>query len=295
MPSTEFDTLVDVDWLESHADDPDLVILDCSVVLDPDQGGTGTSGREHYERGHVPGAVFADLTVDLSDPDSELAYALPSPEAFCAAMERLGVGDESTVVLYDRSTGFWAARVWWMLRWVGFDRAALLDGGLRAWTATGNPLSMVEPRPVRQPHLRKFHLLMPLFICRRWEGVPQGQENQALKWVRATRLRDYPMPAADEPLIPPSDGRGLNRCDALKEGSDLIGRHACAALFLGLQPLLKAFSRDERGATAIEYGLIAAVISIAFFASLVTLGGTVEDDVFGMFSTSVDNALGGGE
>lgn len=75
----------------------------------------------------------------------------------------------------------------------------------------------------------------------------------------------------------------------------MIGRHACAALFLGLQPLLKAFSRDERGATAIEYGLIAAVISIAFFASLVTLGGTVEEDVFGMFSTSVDNALGGGE
>ncbi|WP_298817108.1 (deoxy)nucleoside triphosphate pyrophosphohydrolase [uncultured Roseibium sp.] len=47
-----------------------------------------------------------------------------------------------------------------------------------------------------------FHLLMPLFICRRWEGVPQGQERQALKWVRAMRLRDYPMPAADEPLIP---------------------------------------------------------------------------------------------
>jgi len=47
-----------------------------------------------------------------------------------------------------------------------------------------------------------FHLLMPLFICRRWEGVPQGRENQALKWVRAGRLRDYPMPAADEPLIP---------------------------------------------------------------------------------------------
>ncbi|MCK7612522.1 (deoxy)nucleoside triphosphate pyrophosphohydrolase [Roseibium sediminicola] len=47
-----------------------------------------------------------------------------------------------------------------------------------------------------------FHLLMPLFICRRWGGIPQGRENQALKWVRANRLRDYPMPAADEPLIP---------------------------------------------------------------------------------------------
>ncbi len=147
MPETEFDTLVDVDWLQSHADDADLVILDCSVVLDPDQGGTGTSGREEYGSGHIPGAVFADLTADLSDPDSELAYALPSPEAFCAAMERLGVGDESTVVLYDRSTSFWAARVWWMLRWVGFDRAALLDGGMRAWTARGNPLSDVEPQP----------------------------------------------------------------------------------------------------------------------------------------------------
>ncbi len=47
-----------------------------------------------------------------------------------------------------------------------------------------------------------FHLLMPLFICRRWNGVPQGRENQALKWVRAGKLREFPMPAADEPLIP---------------------------------------------------------------------------------------------
>ena len=76
---------------------------------------------------------------------------MPTPEQFCAAMGALGVGDESRVVLYDTNYTAWAARVWWMLRWVGFDRAAILDGGLGAWAAEGRPLS-IEPvtRPVKQ-------------------------------------------------------------------------------------------------------------------------------------------------
>ena len=140
---TTMDTLVSAAWLREHLDDPDLVLIDATVLVEPDGSGNllSVNGRESYEAGHIPTAVFADFMGDLSDADSELEFAVPSPEQFAAAMGALGVGDDSRVVLYDRNSMSWAARVWWMLRWIGFDRAALLDGGLNAWTAEGGSLS----------------------------------------------------------------------------------------------------------------------------------------------------------
>jgi len=143
------ETLVTADWLSHHLDDPDLVVLDCSVDQQPDEGGgfRYVSARPAYDDGHIPSAGFADLTGDLSDHDSPLDLALPTPEQFCAAMGALGVGPESRVVLYDGASSVWAARVWWMLRWVGVDRAAILDGGLGVWTAEGRPLSTDPAQP----------------------------------------------------------------------------------------------------------------------------------------------------
>lgn len=147
------DTLVSTDWLADHLGQPDLVVLDCTVNLRPLDGGgmEVESGRAAFEAGHIPGAGFADLTEDLADADSPHRFALPSPDEFCAAVGALGVGDDSRVVLYDGNASMWAARVWWMLRWVGFDRAAVLDGGLRVWTAEDRPLSTERPdhRPGR--------------------------------------------------------------------------------------------------------------------------------------------------
>ncbi|HEY5775014.1 MAG TPA: sulfurtransferase [Xanthomonadales bacterium] len=143
-------TLVSTQWLNEHLDDADLVVLDCSVLVEQDENGgmRSVSARASYEKGHIPGAGFADLTGDLSDHDSPYDFALPTPEKFSAVMGALGVGDDSRVVLYDSYGSVWAARVWWMLRWVGFDRVAILDGGLGAWTAEGRPLST---EPSRQP------------------------------------------------------------------------------------------------------------------------------------------------
>jgi thiosulfate/3-mercaptopyruvate sulfurtransferase len=147
------DSLVSAAWLEQHLDDPDLVVLDCTVLVEPDGSGglRSVNGKASYESGHIPTAGFADLLGDLSDGGSPLDFAMPSPEQFAAAMEELGVGDNSRVVLYDANGSVWAARVWWMLRWIGFDRAALLDGGLNAWKAEGRELS-TEPadRPAGQ-------------------------------------------------------------------------------------------------------------------------------------------------
>ena len=153
------DTLVTVEWLGRHLDDPDLVVLDCTVnvVMDESGGMKSVSGRADYEKGHIPGAAFADLMVDLSDTGSPLKTALPTPEQFCAAIGALGVGDDTRVVLYDGTYSVWAARVWWMLRWVGFDQAAILDGGSRAWTAAEQPLATEPPDyPTRKltPHVR---------------------------------------------------------------------------------------------------------------------------------------------
>lgn len=140
---SDWDTLVTAEWLSQHIDDADLVVLDCSVVFERDENGEmqSISGRANYEAGHIPNAGFADLTADLSDADSALRYAVPTPEEFAAAMSELGVGDDTRVVLYDSLSSIWAARVWWMLRWIGFDRAALLNGGIDAWTDAGYPLS----------------------------------------------------------------------------------------------------------------------------------------------------------
>jgi len=147
------DTLVTAEWLFQHIDDDNLVLLDCSVTTIPDEGGGfhNVSARPDYETGHLPNAGFADLKGELCDSSSHVEFSLTTPEQFCHVMGALGVGDESSVVLYDTSYTAWAARVWWMLRWVGFDRAAILDGGLVSWTSAGYPLSLeAVSRPRRK-------------------------------------------------------------------------------------------------------------------------------------------------
>ena len=143
MNQPPMDSLVTAEWLNEHLGDPDLVVLDCSVTISVDENGNfrTVNGRAAYDEGHIPTSGFADLMGALADGDSPHSYAVPAPEAFAAALGALGVGDDTRVVLYDTSGGPWAARVWWMLRWVGFDNAALLDGGFDAWTDAGYPLS----------------------------------------------------------------------------------------------------------------------------------------------------------
>lgn len=162
------DSLVSVEWLQEHLDDPDLVILDCSVLIEMDESGNiqMVNGRVHYEQEHIPGAGFADLMGNLSDLDSELETVMPPPEQFVAAMAALGVGDNSRVVLYDANMSVWAARVWWMLRWIGFDNAAVLDGGLGAWKAAGGELSS---EPVGRPAKTLSLNLRPELIADRDE------------------------------------------------------------------------------------------------------------------------------
>jgi len=139
-----YTTLVDVPTLAAHATDPSLRIVDCRFDLgDPD------AGAALYRREHLPGAVYAHLDTDLSGPRAPWTgrHPLPEPEALAATFGRLGIGAGVQVVAYDDSGGIYAARLWWLLRWLGHDAAAVLDGGLAAWRAAGQPLSAVSAAP----------------------------------------------------------------------------------------------------------------------------------------------------
>lgn len=150
------DALVDGDWLEHRLDDPQLRIFDCSTILDFNTGDDRpyvvVSCQPEHDQGHIPGAGILDLQGAFSRGDSPFAMTLDSPERVAAAFGRAGIGDDSRVVLYSRRSPSWATRFWWMLRWLGFDRAAVLDGGFDAWLAEGRPLS-TEPCAYRPDRL----------------------------------------------------------------------------------------------------------------------------------------------
>jgi thiosulfate/3-mercaptopyruvate sulfurtransferase len=133
-----------VEALAAVLDDPALRLFDATVnLIRPGEGGPYTvqSGRAEYEREHIPGAGFADLAGPLSDPDSPFAFTLPSAERFAVAAGRLGIGDGTHVVVYAQDSPMWATRLWWELRYFGFDAVSVLDGGLPAWKASGRALS----------------------------------------------------------------------------------------------------------------------------------------------------------
>ncbi|SDT59945.1 sulfurtransferase [Actinoplanes derwentensis] len=125
----------------------DVIVLDATVdlaaaVYDGDH--RSTSGRPGWEQAHIPGSRHADLLHDLSDPAAPYHFARPTPEILTARLADLGVRDGVPVVVYDRSGGIWAARLWWLLDSIGIE-AAVLDGGFAAWQAAGLPVSAEVP------------------------------------------------------------------------------------------------------------------------------------------------------
>jgi thiosulfate/3-mercaptopyruvate sulfurtransferase len=139
-------TLVQTDRLEAHLADPDLRIFECTTWLRPAAPGEDVpyhpeAGRADYEAGHIPGAGFLDLPGELSRQDAPVHFMMLPAAQFADVMGRHGVGDGTRVVLYSRERIMWATRVWWMLHAMGFDRAAVLDGGFEKWVAEGRPVS----------------------------------------------------------------------------------------------------------------------------------------------------------
>lgn len=137
-----FRTLIDADSLQNLLAKPGLAVVDCRFDLMKPE-----AGRQAYLTAHIPGARYADLNRDLSAPIGPRTgrHPLPSPEAFAARLGAMGIGNEIQVVAYDEANGSMAARLWWMLRWLGHGAVAVLDGGFKAWTARGGALESGEP------------------------------------------------------------------------------------------------------------------------------------------------------
>ena len=139
-----FSTLIDAATLRGLAGKPDTVVVDCRFdLIDPE------AGRRAYLAGHIPGARYADLNRDLAAPVSASSgrHPLPLPNDFAATLERLGIGKATQVIAYDDAGGAYAARAWWMLRWLGHTSVAVLDGGIKTWTAAGGTLESGPEEP----------------------------------------------------------------------------------------------------------------------------------------------------
>ena len=161
VESNEFarpEFLVSTEALASMLGQPDVRVFDCTTHLrpHPTKPYEVVSGREDYLAAHIPGAAFIDLQGDLSNNDSPLRFTYPGHDAVAEAAGRLGIGDGLKIVLYSQTAPQWAARIWWMLRAVGFDNAAVLDGGLAKWMAEGRrvdsgeatyPVATLTPSP----------------------------------------------------------------------------------------------------------------------------------------------------
>jgi thiosulfate/3-mercaptopyruvate sulfurtransferase len=143
-----FTTLIDTEALAGRLADPETAIVDCRFVVDDPAW-----GQREYLAAHIRGAVFADMDRDLAGEKTGLngRHPLPDPAAFERTLGRLGIGSNTQVVAYDQDAGMYASRLWWMLRWLGHEAVAVLDGGFAKWLAEGRPIADgVEHRTPRR-------------------------------------------------------------------------------------------------------------------------------------------------
>lgn len=145
------DALISTDALARELGRADLRIYDCTTYLDYQPPGSDVpynvvSGRGSFEAAHIPGADYLDLQAEFSDPNTPLRFMLAPVADLATAFGRHGIGGGVRVVLYSIGTMMWATRFWWMLKSLGFDNAAVLDGGFDKWQAEGRPVESGPPK-----------------------------------------------------------------------------------------------------------------------------------------------------
>ena len=183
--------LVSTQWLADHLGGDGLVVLDATVLSTLLPNGTVGyfSGDEQYlVEGHIPGALFADLIEEFSDPAGAYPFARPDVARFEAAAGALGIDNESTVVVYDTAVAQWASRVWWLFRAFGYDRVAVLDGGLTKWRAEGRELETGHREAEPAEFLAEERA--ELWVDKAYvEGVLRGEHDAAL--LCATPAKEF--------------------------------------------------------------------------------------------------------
>jgi len=218
-----FSTLIDGQTLSAHLEDPGFTVVDCRYnVQDPEWG-----ARE-YQKWHIPGAVFASVDDDLSGPKTGTngRHPLPDPGRLTETLGRLGIDNRTQVVVYDQDAGMYASRLWWLLRWLGHDACALLDGGFAKWAAEGRGVrSGTEVRAPRRfsgtPRPNQFvtagdvgramaeggHLLVDARAPERFRGDVEPVDKVAGRIAGAANLPYQSLVGDTGTLHPPSEIR----------------------------------------------------------------------------------------
>jgi thiosulfate/3-mercaptopyruvate sulfurtransferase len=189
--------LVTTQLLAEHLDDPRWVVIDTRHdLMDPEKG------RKAYAAGHIPGAYFLHVDDDLAGPKTGRngRHPLPDVQQFAARINQCGVTPESQVVVYDDMGGNFAVRLWWMLRWLGHERVALLDGGYPVWVKDGRPVSNEVPPP------------------RKGTFVPRPRLGATVDAPFVERFRE-------DPSIKLMDARAAERFKGLQEPIDPVAGH----------------------------------------------------------------------
>jgi thiosulfate/3-mercaptopyruvate sulfurtransferase len=162
------DSLVSADWLAAHLDDPHVRILDIRGYVHHIDDGEGNmevvyaAAPEEYAAGHIPGAAYVDWTTDITDPDDPVPIQIAPPARFAAWASRVGIGDNTHVVIYDHQGTTLATRLWWCFTYYGHDTVSVLNGGWKKWSVEGRPTTTDIPTippatftPRTRPALRK--------------------------------------------------------------------------------------------------------------------------------------------
>lgn len=210
-----YDTIISVAELGSHLDDSDWLIFDCRFVA-----GHPELGRQKYLEGHIPGARHVDLDQDASSAVTQTSgrHPLPDPQQLRDKLRNWGVCQDSQIVVYDDAACSIAGRFWWVLRWLGHTKVAVLDGGFSQWVLSGHTLQSGEPPP-----------------------PPPGDFDYACNdelWI-STEQVEKSLGQADSVVI---DARAPARYTGEKEGVDGEGGHIPTSVNYPLQDNL-----DEQG------------------------------------------------
>lgn len=210
-----FETFISADALAARLPESDWVVVDCRFDLNDT-----AAGQRDYAAAHIPGAVYAHLDDDLSGPPvtDHGRHPLPTPEAMCALFGRIGITNNTQVIVYDNMSGVFAGRLWWMLRFMGHHAVAILDGGWQAWQRRGYPTrSGDETNPpvsfAGAPRLDRLVLLkdvtaQPLLVdsrdAERFRGEAAGLDPKAGHIPRAVNYH-FSRNWDDETELRPND------------------------------------------------------------------------------------------
>lgn len=231
--------IVSQKWLLARLYEPEQTIVDCRYIL-----GQPDVGREAFEKEHIPGAIYMDLKKDLSAEATDHGgrHPLPEPEVFAARLAKLGIGNDTRVIAYDDEGGMNAARLWWMLRWIGHENVAVLDKGFTAWKEAG--FLVDDKQAVRVPSTFvpnvQHHLVTDVNEVQRIVGtikaeqIVEGVEEEMAAERGGVPVQDIEVPGLSNPAVffTPVlvDSRAHERYLGQNETMDPVGGHIPGAI-----------------------------------------------------------------